>query len=130
MSINKNLFQRVQGIILMYDITNEESFNSLGMWMEHIKENSNGSPIILIGNKNDLINDRKVPKEKGETFAKDNDIIFLEASAKSGSNVDECFIKLGQDIIQDENFIVNKEKSKNEYIISKNTSSKKKKNCC
>ena len=130
MSINKNLFQRVQGIILMYDITNIESFNNLEMWMEHIRENSNGSPLILIGNKNDLVNDRKVSKEKGETFAKDNDIIFLEASAKSGSNVDECFMQLGQVIIQDENFIINKEKSKNEYIISKNTSSKKKKNCC
>ena len=131
MSINKNLFQRVQGIILMYDITNIESFNNLEMWMEHIRENSNGSPLILIGNKNDLVNDRKVSKEKGETFAKDNDIIFLEASAKSGANVDECFTQLGQVIIQDENFIINKEKSKNEYIISKNTSSsKKKKNCC
>ena len=61
-SINKNLFQRVQGIILMYDISKEESFENLDKWVEHIKENSNNCPLILIGNKSDLDNERKISK--------------------------------------------------------------------
>ena len=130
MSINKNLFQRVHGIILMYDITSEDSFNDLDTWMKHIKENSKGSPVILIGNKSDLINKRKVSKEQGETYAKNNNLIFFEASGKSGENVQESFFNLGEIIIKSEKFLENKDKSKNEYIVSKSTSKKTKKKCC
>ena len=130
MSINKNLFQRVQGIMLMYDISNEESFNHLNKWIEHIKENSSGSPVILIGNKSDLEKERKVSKENGETFAKSHNLLFFEASAKNGTNVNESFLKLGEIIIKDEKFIENRDKNKTEYVISKNTSKKTKKKCC
>ena len=130
MSINKNLFQRVQGIMLMYDISNEESFNHLNKWIEHIKENSSGSPVILIGNKSDLEKQSKVSKENGETFAKSHNLLFFEASAKNGTNVNESFLKLGEIIIKDEKFIENRDKNKTEYVISKNTSKKTKKKCC
>jgi small GTP-binding protein len=130
MSINKNLFQRVQGIMLTYDISNEESFNHLNKWIEHIKENSSGSPVILIGNKSDLEKERKVSKENGETFAKSHNLLFFEASAKNGTNVNESFLKLGEIIIKDEKFIENRDKNKTEYVISKNTSKKTKKKCC
>ena len=134
MSINKNLFQRVQGIILMYDITREDTFNNLSKWMEHIKENANGIPLILIGNKSDLNNERKVNEEDGEAFAKNNKIIFLEASAKIGTNVEESFMKLSELIIENQNYIDNKEKNnKTEYVISKDSTLRikdKKKKCC
>jgi len=134
MSINKNLFQRVQGIILMYDITREDTFNNLSKWMEHIKENANGIPLILIGNKSDLNNERKVNEEDGKAFAKNNKIIFLEASAKIGTNVEESFMKLSELIIENQNYIDNKEKNnKTEYVISKDSTLRikdKKKKCC
>ena len=50
MSINKNLFQRVQGIILMYDITKRETFEHLETWINIIKQMTNEIPIILVGN--------------------------------------------------------------------------------
>ena len=130
MSINRNLFQRVQGIILMYDITRKESFDNLNKWMGHIKENANGVPLILIGNKSDLENERQVSKEQGKDFAKNNNIIFLEASAKSGSNVETSFLKLSEIICKSDN---KDRKRKTEYVISKNTSlvkNKNKKKCC
>ena len=134
MSINKNLFQRVQGIILMYDITREDTFNNLSKWMEHIKENANGIPLILIGNKSDLNNERKVNEEDGKAFAKNNKIIFLEASAKIGTNVEESFMKLSELIIENQKYIDNKEKNnKTEYVISKDSTLRikdKKKKCC
>ena len=133
MSINKNLFQRVQGIILMYDITREDTFNNLSKWMEHIKENANGIPLILIGNKSDLNNERKVNEEDGKAFAKNNKIIFLEASAKIGTNVEESFMKLSELIIENQNYIDNKEKNnKTVYVISKDSTLRikdKKKKC-
>ena len=131
MSINKNLFQRVQGIILMYDISREETFKNLNIWMNHIKENSSGIPVILIGNKSDLDSERQVSKEQGEKFAKENKMVFFEASAKSGKNVEESFFSLGELVVKDDSLIKGREKSSTEYIVSKETMAKnndKKKN--
>ena len=128
MSINKNLFQRVQGIILMYDISFEKSFTNLDKWMTVIKQLADGIPLILIGNKIDLENERKVSKERGEQFANDNNLDFFESSGKSGKNVEESFIFLGEQI-----FRLNKNKNANdanEYVISKETNIQKTKKCC
>ena len=53
MSVNKNLFQRVQGIILMYDLTKRETFERLSIWINIIKQMTNDIPIILVANKLD-----------------------------------------------------------------------------
>ena len=77
MSINKNLFQRVQGIILMYDIAEPKSFENLNQWMNVVKQLANGIPLILIGNKIDLDNERQVTTEEGEMYAQKNNYSFL-----------------------------------------------------
>ena len=131
MSINKNLFQRVQGIILMYDIAVEKSFDHLGKWMDLVNQLTSGIPILLIGNKIDLIKERKISKEMGEAFAKNKNIIFFESSGKTGENVEESFIYLGEEIMRLSNNI--SRNTGNEYIISKETAfnkNQKKKGCC
>jgi small GTP-binding protein len=128
-SINKNLFQRVEGIILMYDISEPKSFYNLDMWMKLIRENANELPLILIGNKIDLIQERKITKEKGEKFANDNNMKFFESSGKSGENVEDSFIFLAEQIIQKKN--IEDVQSVGDYVISKDTVYKKnKKKCC
>lgn len=131
MSINKNLFQRVQGIILMYDISDQKSFDNLEKWMKVVKQLASGIPLLLIGNKIDLVDERKVSKEKGESFAEQENIIFFESSGKSGENVDESFLCLGEEIMR-LNKNEDKQNTGNEYIISKDTTynNKKKKRCC
>jgi len=131
MSINKNLFQRVQGIILMYDITETKSFENLNQWMSVVKQLANGIPLILIGNKIDLVDGRKISEEKGKDFALSHKIDFFESSGKSGVNVEESFIKLGELIIKHNNNRDNISAGGNEYIISKETAfNNKKKKCC
>ena len=130
MSINKNLFQRVQGIILMYDISNLNSFKNLVKWMDGIKENSKDVPVILIGNECDLEGERQVQTEEGENFASKYDIKFFEGSAKTGVNVDKSFEAIGDIILNNDKYKENLETSKSEYVISKSTSNKKKKKCC
>ena len=130
MSINKNLFQRVQGIILIYDISNLNSFKNLVKWMDGIKENSKDVPVILIGNKCDLEGERQVQTEEGENFASKYDIKFFEGSAKTGVNVDKSFEAIGDIILNNDKYKENLETSKSEYVISKSTSNKKKKKCC
>ena len=104
MSINKNLFQRVQGIILMYDLTKRETFDRLNIWLNIIKQLTNDVPIILVANKLDEENNpdsgRMVEYNEGEAFAKKNEFPFLEASAMNGANVEKAFNIISELIIQ------------------------------
>ena len=73
MSLNKIFFQRVQGIMLMYDITNRESYEKLPKWVKFINEQAYNVPVILVGNKvDDESENRIVRKEEGKDFAKKN----------------------------------------------------------
>jgi small GTP-binding protein len=104
MALNKNLFQKVQGIILMYDITNRESFERLNMWLNIIKELANDIPIILVGNKideeNNEENGRIIEYSEGEGFGKKNGFQFIEASGLDGTNVDKVFYNISEIILK------------------------------
>jgi small GTP-binding protein len=131
MSINKNLFQRVQGIILMYDITVEKSYENLANWMTVIEQLAKNIPLILIGNKIDLEKERKISKEKGKEFADRYNIDLFESSGKTGENVEESFIFLGEQIVRLSKNSDDKSAGGSEYIISKDTGfNNKRKKCC
>ena len=130
-SLNKLYFQRVQGIILMYDITNRESFEGLGEWTKLIYDNLDSIPIVLVGNKlDDADENRIVTVEEGQTFAEENDLIFFEASALNGKNVNNSIYGLCEKIISHLNkplsFNVNVSLISNDIIDNK----KHKKFCC
>jgi len=62
------------------------------MWIKFSNENFNTNAInFLVGNKSDLEENRKISKEKAENFAKENDLIYLETSAKNNDNVSKLF---------------------------------------
>ena len=131
MSINKNLFQRVQGIILMYDITVEKSYENLANWMTVVEQLAKNIPLILIGNKIDLEKERKISKEKGKEFAERYNIDLFESSGKTGENVEESFIFLGEQIVRLNKNSDDKSAGGSEYIISKDTGfNNKRKKCC
>lgn len=72
---------------MVYDITDKSSFEKLNFWLEEIK---NSAPkdirFILLGNKDDLIEERVVSKEEGVDWAKANNLYFMEVSAKTNSD--------------------------------------------
>ena len=91
-TIAKNYYKGSHGILLLYDITKQSSFDNIREWVRDIKEEVSEKAIIfLIGNKIDIEEERKISKEKGEELAEEFKIPFFEASAKSGKNVDEVF---------------------------------------
>ena len=91
-SIAKNYFKGSHGILLLYDITSQTSFDNIRGWITDIKEEADENVIIfLLGNKIDLTEERKITKEKGEQLAKEFNVPFFEVSAKSGKNVNEVF---------------------------------------
>jgi len=126
-SIASNLIKKANGILLIYDIANKDSFNSIAKWMESIEEiSSSNIVVILIGNKSDLEDERQVKKEEGERAAKEYNIPFYETSCKTGINIDEVFIRITKEILNKKGNIDINKKSE----ILKHHNKKKKSKCC
>lgn len=83
------------GVILMYDITNYDSLNKIPEWVKSIRENRGDIPILLVGNKIDLNENRVVSKEQANQIKEDNYLSsFIEISLKTGENVEDMFKKI------------------------------------
>ncbi|XP_059001715.1 ras-related protein Rab-13 isoform X7 [Mustela lutreola] len=99
-TITTAYYRGAMGIILVYDITDEKSFENIQNWMKSIKENASaGVERLLLGNKCDMEAKRKVQKERAVKLAREHGIRFFETSAKSSTNVDEAFSSLARDIL-------------------------------
>ena len=95
-SIALKACRKAQGIIVVFDVTNRGSFQNVVNWLNEIKENFNSPSIILFGNKCDLP-ERQVTKEEAEAFAKQNNLPYLETSAKNKININEGFEKIANE---------------------------------
>ena len=100
-AITSSYFKGSNGCFIVYDITNEASFNNIENWYEQIqKETSSDLPILLVGNKCDLEDERKVPIEKGKEKAKNLNCAFFETSALKKINIDKIFEELVNNIYE------------------------------
>uniref|UniRef100_A0A3Q7FZW8 Uncharacterized protein n=1 Tax=Solanum lycopersicum TaxID=4081 RepID=A0A3Q7FZW8_SOLLC len=82
-------------------LSRRETFNHLASWLEDARQHANPNmTIMLVGNKSDLSHRRAVSKEEGEQFAKENGLLFLEASARTAQSVEEAFIQTAAKILQ------------------------------
>ena len=94
-------FRGAHGILLLYDVTNKDSFKNLENWLIEIEKNAQEKVLkILIGNKCDLTDDREITTEEGKAFALRNGMEFMETSAKMNTNVTEAFETLGKLMIE------------------------------
>ena len=100
-SLTKIYLQGTHGVLLLYDITEENSFKNLDKWLSLINDciNKEEISIILVGNKIDM-EVRKISTEKGQIFAEKNNLLFIETSSKDGTNVKDAFIMVTKDIIK------------------------------
>ena len=130
-NIISSYFRGSHGILLIYDITNKNSFNNLQDWLEVIENNANKNVLkILIGNKNDLEEDRQIKTEEGQSFANRNNMQFIETSAKTNTNVTDAFEALAKIMMEfnsDKKPISDQNKKVN-VSSGKNLNTKKK--CC
>ncbi|KAJ3129341.1 Ras- protein Rab-4A, partial [Nowakowskiella sp. JEL0407] len=98
-SISRAYYRGAIGCLLVYDITRRETFNHLVSWLEDVKQHGNEEiKIALVANKCDLVSRRQVSREEGETFARRNNLLYLETSAKTGDNVDGAFETLASHV--------------------------------
>ncbi|KAG9334743.1 hypothetical protein JZ751_006580 [Albula glossodonta] len=100
-TITTAYFRGAVGIILMYDIANEESFRALQEWSAQIKQHTaESTQVILVGNKSDIEKDRVVPTSRGSELAEQLGFLFLEASSVLNHNVSQVFERLVDAICQ------------------------------
>eukprot|EP01156_Anaeramoeba_ignava_P001383 Anaeramoba_ignava/a1381_33.p1 GENE.a1381_33~~a1381_33.p1 ORF type:complete len:204 (-),score=79.75 a1381_33:115-726(-) len=98
-TITTSYYRGVQGIILVYDVERRHSFENLESWLKEIKNSTSGDvEIMLIGNKTD--GKRQITEEEGLNFAKKNNLLFIETSAKLGEGISQAFEELALKIIQ------------------------------
>ena len=136
-NITSSYYRGGNGVLVVYDITDRESFENLTSWLIEIEKNANKNVYkLLIGNKCDLEDKRKVSIQEGKDFAESNGMKFIETSAKDNTKVQEAFELLTTEIMKSS---INKEKglekkdNTKQIHLSKNTediSGKKSGGCC
>ena len=126
-AITKNYYKGANGIILIYDVTNLQTYENVKNWINQIREEANPNVVIyLAGNKIDVNEELRVVRtEEGQKIADEYNLPFYETSAKSGININEIF----EDLVKKVDEIYSKLE-----VPKKQTKNKKytgnKKGCC
>ena len=127
-AVNKNLFQKVQGVIIMYDITNRASFENINKWLYLLSQNVSDKAKILVGSKLDLSEEKRiVTEEEGQNLADKNNMPFYETSSKTGENVEKIFFTFAQNIYEN---LSNENINDNASVKIIQNPERKKKGCC
>lgn len=96
-TITTSYFRGAQGILLVYDVTDRRSFESIRNWVSQIQQHADFHVNkILIGNKCDMLDEKVVSTEEGRKLAKEFNIDFWEASAKNDVHVEQSFISIAR----------------------------------
>ena len=133
-AITSNFFNNADGILFVYDITNQKSFEGAKNWIKESEEIGNFFQKLLLGNKSDLRHKRTVSETDVKTFCEENNIETFEISAKENINLKEAFDKMIELIFKDKNDEEIKDlygvRKHNLSFITENNKSKKKVSCC
>ena len=126
-SISSGTIKNSQGIIVCFALNDRSSFDNVLTWLQDVREISSKIPIVLFGNKCDLIEERKVTNEEAKEFANNNEIIYFETSAKDNINIKEGFEKISEDAYSK---ALAEEEAKIELLKKNNNNKKNKKRFC
>ncbi|MHA1268885.1 MAG: GTP-binding protein [Candidatus Helarchaeota archaeon] len=99
-SMRKIYYSGAQGALLLFDTTRIDSFKDLDKWVQEIKKYTINIPIVIVGNKIDLLDLRKVSKEEALNKAKSFGYEYIETSAKTSKNIEETFKMLAKEMIR------------------------------
>jgi small GTP-binding protein len=99
--MRRHFYQGADGILIVFDLARAETLESIAKWYQDVKTHLKKEiPGIIIGNKSDLEEKRKVTKEEGIKLAKQLSLDYVETSALAGVNVEEAFLRLGEFIAE------------------------------
>ncbi|KAK8465691.1 hypothetical protein PHAVU_009G151300 [Phaseolus vulgaris] len=132
-TLTSSYYRGAQGIIMAYDVTRRETFTNLAdIWSKEIELYSTNSECIkmLVGNKVDKESDRVVTKKEGIDFARECGCLFIECSAKTRVNVQQCFEELVLKILDTPSLLAEGSKSNKKNIFKDKPSNNATSSCC
>ena len=133
-NIIASYYRGAHGILLLYDVTDKDSFKNLSNWLIEIEKNASKNVLkVLIGNKTDLEDKRVVSYNQGKEFADTYGLKFIETSAKKNLNVNEAFETLGRELMiasADKKVTNQKQNKKISVAKAQDLNVKKKDGCC
>ena len=134
-SVTKNYYKTSNVCIIVFDVTDKQSFEDVFEWLNFYKENcnENNNKIFLFGNKIDKNLERSVNAEDIDDFCKRNNLIYYETSAKDGKNINDVFRNVGKKLIEeinDDRKNIEKENNNNINLNNEKNEENEKFFCC
>jgi Ras-related protein Rab-1A len=131
-TITTSYYKSAHAIIILYDITQKASFEHIRNWITEIdKFGKQGVLKVIVGNKLDMENNRKITKEAAENLALKYGIKLWEVSAKDNTNIEEMFLDTIKTLLEKNSKIISEGSSMVTNIqLNKNVKNKKNKKCC
>jgi len=99
-NLTKQYYRNCQGAIIVFDLTRKDSFDGVQKWIDDLEDYDANIPILIVGNKSDLIKEREVNNDDIEMLVK-NKYKYYDVSAKNGSNISLAFDKIRSEMIED-----------------------------
>ncbi|GFY76592.1 ras-related protein Rab-21 [Trichonephila inaurata madagascariensis] len=118
-AIYKGYFKKADGVILVYDLTQPNTFNMLSSWLSELRELNDTAVAIIVGNKTDLQKVTAVSDVPAMTYAQDYDLECFKASAKNNENIEKIFEHLTEKVLEKRKiapFFVEVEKEKEQEV--------------
>jgi len=98
--VTRSYYRGAAACVLVYDITSRDSYSHLNTWLNDARALATTQlMVVLVGNKSDLQEARQVSYQEASNYAQENDLVFMETSAKTGENVDDVFDKIARTIL-------------------------------
>ena len=131
-TITTSYYKSAHAIIILYDITQKASFDHIRNWITEIdKFGKQGVLKVIVGNKLDMENNRKITKEAAENLSLKYGIKLWEVSAKDNTNIEEMFLDTIKTLLEKNSKIISEGSSiANNIQLNKNVKNKKSKKCC
>lgn len=118
-TISSSYYKNIDGVIVMYDVTDSESFDHVETWLLEVSKFAPGCVRVLVGNKCDDINHRSVTFKTGKEYAVNIVVPFFETSAKLTINTTEVFLTIAKQIYEAKTLQNDKKDEKEEQITQK-----------
>lgn len=102
MAMKRIFFKGAKGVIIVFDLTRRDTFENIELWLKDVKSMLGSPQVLLVGNKNDLREDRVIYRREGNHLAReiDNCIGYIETSALTGMRVEEAFLRLARTLYE------------------------------
>lgn len=128
-TITTAYYRSAMGFLLVYDVTDEQSFTDIRTWHANIQEHARDNvEVILVGNKCDMEDKRVVSYDQGKALADELGVPFIETSAKTAASVDDAFLTLARRI--KDNMYVNSPPSQSKSSVAVGSNKNSSSSCC